>query len=54
MGSPGSGKTTVGRILSSKLKCNNVDIDNDFLEKHWGMTVAEKVFWLSIFVLIFL
>ena len=44
MGSPGSGKTTVGRILAAKLGRSVIDIDNDHLESYWGMTVAEKVF----------
>lgn len=43
MGSPGSGKTTVGRLLGPRLGKTVIDVDNDFLESHWGMTVAKKV-----------
>lgn len=43
MGSPGSGKTTVGRILGQRLSRSVIDVDNDFLESHWGMPVAQKV-----------
>ncbi|XP_064632577.1 threonine synthase-like 1 [Lineus longissimus] len=43
MGSPGSGKTTVGRILSKKLAMPVVDVDNDFLETYWNMPVAQKL-----------
>ena len=44
MGSPGCGKTTLGRILSSKLDRPVIDIDDDHLEPLWGMPVSEKVF----------
>lgn len=43
MGSPGAGKTSVGRILGRHLQREVLDIDDDVLEKVWGMTVAEKV-----------
>ncbi|TSU75989.1 Threonine synthase-like 1 [Bagarius yarrelli] len=43
MGPPGAGKTTVGRILSQRLQKPVIDIDDDVLEKTWGMTVAEKL-----------
>jgi ABC-type cobalamin/Fe3+-siderophores transport system ATPase subunit len=43
MGSPGSGKTTVGRILAKKLAMPVIDIDDDFLESYWDMPVAQKV-----------
>ena len=43
MGSPGSGKTTIGRILGPALDKEVVDVDNDFLESHWKMSVADKV-----------
>ena len=43
MGSPGAGKTTVGRLLSDRLGMPVIDIDNDYLEKVWSMPVAEKV-----------
>ena len=43
MGSPGSGKTTVGRLVSPRLGMPQLDIDNDFLEIHWNTTVADKV-----------
>ena len=43
MGSPGAGKTTVGRFLGDHLGREVIDIDDDVLENAWGMTVAEKV-----------
>lgn len=43
MGPPGAGKTSVGRILSHRLRKPVIDIDDDVLEKTWGMTIAEKL-----------
>eukprot|EP00058_Branchiostoma_floridae_P021190 XP_002606680.1 hypothetical protein BRAFLDRAFT_209525 [Branchiostoma floridae] len=43
MGSPGAGKTTVGRILARMLDKPVVDIDNDHLESYWGIPVAEQL-----------
>ncbi|XP_045165481.2 threonine synthase-like 1 [Mercenaria mercenaria] len=43
MGSPGCGKTTVGRILATALGRPVLDIDDDHLEPHWGMPVAQKL-----------
>lgn len=43
MGSPGCGKTTIGRILASRLGKQVVDVDNDHLEKLWKTSVADKV-----------
>ncbi|KAF5904319.1 threonine synthase-like 1, partial [Clarias magur] len=43
MGPPGAGKTSVGQILSHRLRKPVIDIDDDVLEKTWGMTVAEKL-----------
>ena len=43
MGSPGAGKTTVGRILGHHLGKEVIDVDDDVLEKVWGISVAEKV-----------
>ncbi|XP_076827359.1 threonine synthase-like 1 [Brachyhypopomus gauderio] len=43
MGPPGSGKTSVGRILSDKLGMPVIDIDDDVLERVWGMPVADKL-----------
>ena len=43
MGSPGSGKTTIGNALGPALQMSVIDIDNDFLEKYWQMPVADKV-----------
>ena len=43
MGSPGAGKTTIGRMLGDQLRKEVVDVDDDVLEKVWGMTVADKV-----------
>lgn len=43
MGSPGSGKTTVGRILGKSLGMPVIDVDDHHLEPYWGMSVAKKV-----------
>lgn len=43
MGSPGAGKTTVGRIVAHRLGLCAVDIDDDVLEKTWRMPVATKL-----------
>jgi shikimate kinase len=43
MDSPGSGKTTVGRILGKNLGMPVIDIDDHHLEPYWGMSVANKV-----------
>jgi len=43
MGSPGAGKTTIGRMLGDHLGKEVIDVDDDILEKVWGMTVAEKL-----------
>jgi len=43
MGSPGAGKTSVGRILGHHLGRKVVDVDDDVLETVWGMSVADKV-----------
>ncbi|XP_072534784.1 threonine synthase-like 1 [Salminus brasiliensis] len=43
MGPPGAGKTSVGRILAHKLGVPVVDIDDDVLERTWGMPVADKL-----------
>lgn len=43
MGSPGSGKSTVARILAQKLNKPSIDIDNDVLEPMWGVKISEKV-----------
>ncbi|XP_021344011.1 threonine synthase-like 1 isoform X2 [Mizuhopecten yessoensis] len=43
MGSPGSGKTTVGRLLGPKLGMDVLDIDDHHLESFWGMPVSEKL-----------
>ncbi|XP_067025308.1 threonine synthase-like 1 isoform X2 [Acropora muricata] len=43
MGSPGAGKTTVGRILGHHLGKEVIDVDDDVLEKVWGISVAEKL-----------
>ena len=51
MGSPGAGKTTIGRMLGDQLRKEVVDVDDDVLEKVWGMTVADKV---SLFIYLFI
>lgn len=43
MGCPGSGKTSLGKLIGEKLGMITLDIDDDLLEKHWMMSVAEKV-----------
>uniref|UniRef100_A0A4W4DRL5 Threonine synthase N-terminal domain-containing protein n=1 Tax=Electrophorus electricus TaxID=8005 RepID=A0A4W4DRL5_ELEEL len=43
MGPPGSGKTSVGQILSHKLGMPVIDVDDDVLERAWGMPVADKL-----------
>ncbi|CAJ0934838.1 unnamed protein product [Ranitomeya imitator] len=43
MGPPGSGKTSVGRILGQKLGCPVIDVDDDVLEKTWNMSVSNKL-----------
>ncbi|XP_069504259.1 threonine synthase-like 1 [Ambystoma mexicanum] len=43
MGPPGSGKTTVGRLLGQKLGLPVIDVDNDVLEKDWNMSVSDKL-----------
>ena len=42
-GAPGSGKTTVAKMLAEKLDMKAIDVDDDHLEPLWGMPVAEKV-----------
>ena len=53
MGSPGAGKTSVGRILGHHLGKKVVDVDDDVLERVWGMTVAEKVLICHCLIVIF-
>ncbi|XP_072268810.1 threonine synthase-like 1 [Pyxicephalus adspersus] len=43
MGPPGSGKTSIGRILGHKLGCAVIDVDDDVLEKDWNMSVSNKL-----------
>ncbi|CAN9506457.1 unnamed protein product [Ophioblennius macclurei] len=43
MGPPGAGKTTVGKIVASKLGLPAVDVDDDVLETTWKMPVAAKL-----------
>lgn len=42
-GPPGSGKTTISKILGRKLKMPVYDVDDDHLENDWGVTVAQKL-----------
>lgn len=56
MGSLGSGKFIVVRILVKKFNKFLIDIDNDILEFMWGVKILEKViFYLvrSMFCFIF-
>ncbi|XP_068094686.1 threonine synthase-like 1 [Hyperolius riggenbachi] len=43
MGPPGSGKTSVGRILGQRLGCHSIDVDDDVLEKDWSQSVSSKL-----------
>uniref|UniRef100_A0A8C5PSG5 Threonine synthase like 1 n=1 Tax=Leptobrachium leishanense TaxID=445787 RepID=A0A8C5PSG5_9ANUR len=43
MGPPGSGKTSIGRVLGQKLCCPVLDVDDDILEKTWNMSVSKKL-----------
>lgn len=43
MGPPGSGKTSVGKVLGEKLGCPIIDVDDDVLEKTWNMSVSDKL-----------
>uniref|UniRef100_A0A671SBL4 Threonine synthase like 1 n=1 Tax=Sinocyclocheilus anshuiensis TaxID=1608454 RepID=A0A671SBL4_9TELE len=43
MGPPGAGKTCVGQIVGQRLRMPVIDIDDDVLEKTWGMSVADKL-----------
>jgi len=43
IGLPGSGKTTVGQKLSTYFGTEWRDVDDHFLEKAWGCTIAEKL-----------
>ncbi|KAH3820725.1 threonine synthase-like 1 [Dreissena polymorpha] len=43
MGSPGCGKTTVGRILGERLQLPVLDVDDHHLEPYWGVSVAQKL-----------
>lgn len=39
----GSGKTTIGRALSRSLGMAFLDVDDDWLEPQWSMSVGEKL-----------
>lgn len=43
MGPPGAGKTTVGKIVASRLGLPAIDVDDDVLETTWKMPVAAKL-----------
>ncbi|XP_075068074.1 threonine synthase-like 1 [Mixophyes fleayi] len=43
MGPPGSGKTSVGRVLGHKLGCPVIDVDDDVLERNWNMSVSSML-----------
>ncbi|XP_043082450.1 threonine synthase-like 1 [Puntigrus tetrazona] len=43
MGPPGAGKTCVGQIVGQRLGMPVIDIDDDVLERAWGMSVADKL-----------
>ena len=42
-GPPGAGKSSVSKVLGKLLKMDVLDIDDDILEKDWGMSVAQKL-----------
>ena len=42
-GPPGSGKSTIAKLLSEKLGLSLIDVDDNILEKNWGVSVAEKL-----------
>lgn len=46
MGSLGSGKFIVVRILVKKFNKFLIDIDNDILEFMWGVKISEKVIYM--------
>ncbi|XP_029633577.1 threonine synthase-like 1 isoform X1 [Octopus sinensis] len=50
LGSPGCGKTTVGRILGIKLGLPVIDIESDYLENTWKMPVAQKLSEVGIMI----
>ncbi|KAK6176905.1 hypothetical protein SNE40_015115 [Patella caerulea] len=43
LGSPGCGKTTVGKLLGEKLERPVIDVDDDILEPAWRMPVSQKL-----------
>eukprot|EP00457_Paulinella_chromatophora_P001455 gb/GEZN01001457.1/.p1 GENE.gb/GEZN01001457.1/~~gb/GEZN01001457.1/.p1 ORF type:complete len:830 (-),score=128.25 gb/GEZN01001457.1/:495-2984(-) len=43
MGPPGSGKTTIAKLLSRRLGWNTLDVDNDILETVWGAPVSQRL-----------
>lgn len=43
LGAPGSGKSSIGRVLSRSLGLPLIDIDDDHLEPLWRTTVAKKL-----------
>ena len=47
IGPPGSGKTTVGRVLGKMWKKPVVDVDDDILEQFWGRPVSQVAQVLS-------
>lgn len=42
-GPPGAGKSSVSKVLSKLLNMNVIDVDDDVLEKDWGMPVSQKL-----------
>lgn len=43
IGLPGAGKTTVAKLLASKLNTHVYDVDDHHLESVWGIPVADKL-----------
>ena len=42
-GPPGAGKSSVSKVLGRLLKMEVIDIDDEVSEKHWGMSVSQKL-----------
>lgn len=43
IGSPGSGKSTIGKLLAKLLSLQFLDVDDDHLEKVWNCSVSKKL-----------
>jgi len=43
LGPPGSGKTSLGKLLADRLNYKWVDVDDHVLEPEWRCSVSEKL-----------